>query len=167
MELTDENYPYRHQLFCAECGYKLNRAVRAGRVLWECSGKARFSQDFCSGVCVTDDEVRSWLPLSDGGHYIFAVTAKGKITGHGHMPETRVYCKYCGSRLRRLINNSGTVTWICDGLSRKGKAFCKGIRVPDEKLKPLAGLAGNFYIGKEKVNGTESYGYSRKPDRRK
>ena len=193
IELNDENYPYRHQLFCAECGHKLNRAVRAGRVLWECSGKARFSQDFCPGVCVTDDEVRSWLPLSDGGHYVFAITAKGKITGHGYTPEAewkqthrkktrstgapelneenypymnRVYCKYCGSRLRRLINNSGTVTWICDGLSRKGKAFCKGIRVPDEKLKPLAGLAGDFYIGKEKVNGTESYGYSRKPDRR-
>ena len=68
----------------------------------------------------------------------------------------RVFCKYCGSRLRRIVSNAGKVTWIC-----------KGVRVPDEKLKPLATLAGDFYIGKEKVNGTESYGYSRKPDRRK
>lgn len=194
MELTDENYPYRNQLYCAGCGHRLQRAVRAGRVLWECSGKARFTKDFCSGVCVTDDEVRSWQPLSDGGHYVFAVTEKGKITGHSDIPEeeweqthvkkthsagapelneenypymNRVYCKYCGSRLRRIINKNGTVTWLCDGLSRKGKKFCKGIRVPDEKLKPLATLAGDFYIGKENVNGTESYGYSRKPDQRK
>ena len=75
-------------------------------------------------------------------------------------------CKYCGSRLRRLINKNNTVTWICDGLSRQGKSFCIGIRVPDEKLKPLSDLSGNFYIGKETVNGTESYGYSRKPDQR-
>ena len=79
----------------------------------------------------------------------------------------RVFCKYCGSRLRRLINKNSTVTWICDGLSRNGKAYCKGIRVPDDKLKPLADLSGIFYIGKEIVNGTESYGYSRKPDQRK
>ncbi|MBQ4434687.1 MAG: recombinase family protein [Clostridia bacterium] len=196
MELNDENYPYRHQLFCSECGHRLQRAVRAGRVLWECSGKARFSQDFCAGVTVTDDEVRSWLPLADGGHYVSATVEKGKITGHAHEPEAewekthrrknrsaaglapelteenypymnRVFCKYCGSRLRRIVSNAGKVTWLCDGLSRQGKQFCKGIRVPDEKLKPLAGLAGDFYIGKEKVNGTEGYGYSRKPDRRK
>lgn len=76
-----------------------------------------------------------------------------------------IFCKYCGSRLRRLINKNGTITWICDGLSRKGKSFCKGIRVPDEKLKPLAKVSGDFYIGKERVNGTgERFGYSRRPD---
>ena len=123
---------------------------------------------------------------------MFAVIEKGKVTGHGHTPEAewkaahqkktrsagapelneenypymnRVYCKYCGSRLRRIISNAGKVTWICNGLSRQGKQFCKGVRVPDEKLKPLANLAGDFYIGKEKVNGKESYGYSRKSDR--
>jgi len=75
-----------------------------------------------------------------------------------------IYCKYCGSHLRRLINKNGTVTWICAGLSRRGKAFCKGVRVPDEKLKPLAKLNGNFFIGKEIVNGKESFGYARKAD---
>lgn len=191
-ELTDENYPYRHQLFCADCGHRLSRSVRAGRVLWECSGKARFSQDFCSGVSVTDDEVRLWLPL-DGPQYVFATIEKGKTTGHDHMPEAewekehrkknhittapelneenypymnRIFCKYCGSRLRRIITNAGKVTWICDGLSRQGKKFCKGIRVPDEKLTALRGVDFDVYIGKERVNGTESYGYSRKPDKK-
>lgn len=194
MELTDENYPYRDQLFCAGCGHRLQRAVRAGRVLWECSGKSRFSKDFCSGVAVTDDEVRSWLPLAEGGHYVSAVREKGRITHHEHMREeewkrthdrkahattvpelteenypymNRVYCKYCGSRLRRIISNAGKVTWICNGLSRNGKKFCKGVRVPDEKLAALRNVDYDVFIGKEKVNGTESYGYSRKPDRRK
>ena len=193
MELTDGNYPYRHHLFCAECGHRLTRSVRAGRVLWECNGKTRFTQDFCTGVSVTDDEVRSWLPL-DGPQYVFATVEKGKITGHGHMPESewrkdhskkthttkapelneenypymnRIYCKYCGSRLRRIITNAGKVTWICDGLSRQGKKFCKGIRVPDEKVAALREIDFDVFIGKEKVNGTESFGYSRKPDKKR
>jgi hypothetical protein len=131
------------------------------------------------------------LPL-DGPVYISPAIIRGKVMGHTFSPEdewgkhhskknhvvgvpdlteqnypymNHIFCKYCGTRLRRLINNNGTITWICDGLSRKGKSFCKGIRVPDIKLKPLAKLAGDFYIGKENVNGKESYGYSRKPDR--
>ena len=191
MELTDENYPYRHSLYCATCGHQLNRAIRAGRVLWECSGKTKFSKSFCNGVSVTDDEVRSWLPILEP-IFISDVVEKGVVKGHHFTPETewkqthkkkvhkqnvpdlneenytymnRVFCKYCGSRLRRIINKDGTVTWICNGLSRLGKAFCKGIRVPDEKLKPLSNLSGNFYIGKELVHGKESYGYSRKPDK--
>lgn len=188
--LTDENYPYRNLLFCSECGHRLSRAIRAGRVLWECSGKTRFSKTFCSGVSVTDDEVREWLPL-EGSVYITRIIQRGKVLGHTFMSEeewarthqkrerdtvvpdltedncpymNRIFCKYCGSRLRRLINKNGTVTWICDGMSRKGKSFCKGIRVPDEKLRPLTALDGNFYIGKETVRGKESYGYTRKPD---
>ena len=191
LPLNDQNYPYRHSLYCAECGHRLSRAVRAGRVLWECSGKTKFSREFCTGVSVTDDEVRSWLPISDS-IYISDVVEKGVVKEHSDTPEAewrlihqekthnqkvpelteenfpymnRIFCKYCGSRLRRIINKDGTVTWICNGLSRLGKAFCKGIRVPDEKLKPLSNLSGNFYIGKELVHGKESYGYSRKPDK--
>lgn len=190
LPLTDENYPYREQLFCSECGHRLSRAIRAGRVLWECSGKTKYSQSFCSGVSVTDDEVRSWLPL-DGPIYISPTIIRGKAMGHTFSPEdewtrthhkkerevlvpelteenypymNHIYCKYCGSRLRRLINKNGTVTWICDGLRRKGKAYCKGVRVPDEKLKPLVRLNGDFFIGKEIVDGRERLGYARKAD---
>jgi len=193
LPLNDENYPYRHSLFCAGCGHRLNRAIRAGRVLWECNGKSRWGKDFCDGVSVTDDEVRSWLPITEP-IYVSEIVEKGVVQSHTFKTETkwgkdhskkehttvapdlneenypymnRIFCKYCGSRLRRIISNAGKVTWICDGLSRQGKSFCKGIRVPDEKLKPLSELGGNFYIGKEKVNGTESYGYSRKPDEKK
>ena len=77
----------------------------------------------------------------------------------------RIFCKYCGSRLRRIIARNGSVWWICDLLSRKGKAFCKGIRVPDEKLLSLCSINFPVYIGKEaQINGEEAYGYSTKPD---
>lgn len=190
LPLTDENYPYRHALFCARCGHKLNRAVRAGRVLWECSGKAKWSKGFCSGVSATDDEVRSQnisAPV-----YISPIIEKGVVQGHRFVPVdvwsmdhqkkahkttapalteenypymNRIYCKYCGSRLRRLINKDGSITWICNGMSRHGKAFCRGVRVPDEKLNPLKNIHNNVYIGKETINGKECYGYSRKADR--
>ena len=192
LPLTDENYPYRHSLFCSRCGHRLNRAVRAGRILWECNGKSRWGKEFCDGVCVTDDEVRSrgiTEPV-----YVGEVVEKGVVQGHSFIAEdewgkehtkkihitdapdlteenypymNRIFCKYCGSRLRRLINNNGSVTWICDNFSRNGKKYCKGIRVPDVKLKPLSDLGGYFYVGKEKVDGKESYGYSRKPDEKK
>lgn len=205
MALTDENYPYRDIVFCAECGHRLSRAVRAGRVLWECNGKLRFSQSFCSGVTITDDEVREKLsstfftsstqdacpvkPLTPV--YVAPVISKGKVVDHSFSSEENwkkthvkkqhitaapeltlenypykdaIFCKYCGSKLRRIISNAGKVIWICDGLSRQGKAFCKGIRVPDEKLKPLSKLTGPFFIGKELVNGAETFGYARRAD---
>lgn len=79
----------------------------------------------------------------------------------------RIFCKYCGSRLRRIIARNRSVWWICNGLSRKGKSFCKGVRVPDEKLFPLQTHTTHAYIGKEIINGKETYGYSTQPDRRK
>ena len=187
LPLNDENYPYRHQLFCAQCGHRLIRAVRAGRVLWECNGKTRYGKEFCRGVSVTDDEVREWLPLEPGCHYVSEIREKGVVTGHEHVREeerekkahrisvpelteenypymNRIFCKYCGSRLRRIITNAGKVIWICNGSSRQGKDFCKGIRVPDEVLAPLKDKSGDFYIGKESVGGVERFGYARKKD---
>ena len=138
MALTDENYPYKDLLFCAECGHRLSRAVRAGRVLWECNGKLRFSQSFCSGVTVTDDEVKGFLPLSEQ-IYISPVIDRGKVVGHSFSSEKEwsathvkkqhitaapeltlenypykdaIFCKYCGSKLRRIISNAGKVIWI-------------------------------------------------------
>ena len=76
----------------------------------------------------------------------------------------RIFCKYCGSRLRRIIARNRSVWWICNGCSRKGKSFCKGIRVPDEKLYSLRNISISAYIGKEFIDGKETYGYSTEPD---
>jgi hypothetical protein len=162
-----------------------------GRVLWECNGKTRFGKAFCSGVSVTDDEVRAWLPITED-HYVIACVDKGVVSGHDWIPGdewkktnqkkkhvisvpelteenypymNRLFCRYCGSRLRRIISNAGKVFWVCNAVSRGGKQFCKGVRVPDEKLKPLRDVNFDAYIGKEIVNGKENYGYSRKPEK--
>ena len=190
VELTYENYPYRNHLYCAGCGHRLIRSVRAGRVLWECDGKRRFTKGFCEGVCITDDEVREWEPIEDD-IYISEITVKGKVIGHvfvdggewnrshrkkihvSAVPEltesnypymNRIFCKYCGSRLRRIINKNNTVTWICDELSRKGRKGCRGVRIPDEKLQALRGIDYAVYIGKETIDGVERFGYARKMD---
>lgn len=56
--------------------------------------------------------------------------------------------------------------WICNTISRYGKSACRGVRVPDEMLQPLRDYPGLVYIGKEKIDGKECYGYSRKPDQK-
>ena len=186
-ELTNQNYPYRNHLYCAGCGHRLIRSVRAGRVLWECDGKRRFTKEFCEGVCITDDEVREWEPIEDD-IYISEIREKGKVLGHEFVdgeewnqnhhkkihissaPElneenypymNRIFCKYCGSRLRRIINKNNTVTWICDELSRKGRKGCRGVRIPDEKLQALRGIDYAVYIGKETIDGVTKFGYQR------
>ena len=125
LPLTIQNYPYKDLLFCAKCGHRLNRAVRAGRVLWECNGKTRFSKSFCEGITVTDDEVKAFLPISEP-IYISPVIDRGKTVGHTFQVESEwsathskkkhissapaltlenypykdsIYCKYCGSKI--------------------------------------------------------------------
>ena len=89
---------------------------------------------------------------------------KPPLTLANYPYKDRIFCKYCGSRLRRIIARNHSVWWICNGLSRKGKAFCKGVRIPDEKLSPLRNVSFSAYIGKELIDGKETYGYSSKPD---
>ena len=89
---------------------------------------------------------------------------KQTLTIANYPYKDRIFCKYCGSRLRRIIARNHSVWWICNGLSRKGKAFCKGVRIPDERLSPLRNIGFSAYIGKELIDGKETYGYSPKPD---
>ena len=89
---------------------------------------------------------------------------KPPLTLANYPYKDRIFCKYCGSRLRRIIARNHSVWWICNGLSRKGKAFCKGVRIPDEKLSPLRNIRFSAYIGKELIDGKETYGYSSEPD---
>ena len=89
---------------------------------------------------------------------------KPPLTLTNYPYKDRIFCKYCGSRLRRIIARNHSVWWICNGLSRKGKAFCKGVRIPDERLSPLRNISFSAYIGKELIDGKETYGYSPKPD---
>ncbi|MCH4013793.1 MAG: recombinase family protein [Solobacterium sp.] len=187
-----DTLPYRHQLFCAKCGHRLMRSYTGGKNRWVCSGKERFSSDFCSGVSIPDEVVKSWGDFPED-RYISETTDRGRVTGFTyedgdtwHKSHTRkrhvtqapalteenypykdrVYCKYCGGRLRRIIGNNGSVFWICNTMSRYGKDVCKGVRVPDEMLQSLRDYPGIVYIGKENIDGKERYGYSRQPDKK-
>lgn len=192
-DLNNENYPYRHKLFCAKCGYPLQRVYMGGKYKWACQGKLRFTNKFCPSISVPDEEVRTWGEI-DENTYVAAKIDRGRVVGFDHESENewkkhhtkkrhhsnapaltienypykdRIFCKYCGSRLRRIIANNGRVWWICDNFSRNGKTACKGIRVPDDKLQSLRHDPQIVYIGKEIINGKEYYGYSSKPDTKK
>ena len=187
-----DNFPYKDQLYCAKCGHRLMRSYTGGKNRWICSGKEKFTGSFCSGVSIPDELVRSWGAFSED-RYITETTDRGRVTvftyedsiswhrnhtekRHSHnAPELseenypykdRIFCKYCGGKLRRIIANNGSVKWICNNSSRYGKAICKGVRVPDEMLQSLRDYPGIVYIGKEIIDGKECYGYSRKPDQK-
>ena len=61
-DLDENTYPYMHQIFCAECGFPLYRRVysNGNRVSWGCSGRNRYTKEFCSGVNVPDCVIRDW-----------------------------------------------------------------------------------------------------------
>jgi hypothetical protein len=164
-----------------------------GKYKWACQGKLRFTNKFCPSISVPDEVVRTWGEI-DENTYVAAKIDRGRVVGFDHESENewkkhhtkkrhhsnapaltienypykdRIFCKYCGSRLRRIIANNGKVWWICDNFSRNGKSACKGIRVPDDKLQSLRHDPQIVYIGKEIINGKEYYGYSSKPDTKK
>ncbi len=61
-EATEENYPYMKKLHCAICGYRLTRHTNTKnqKVFWICSGKKHKGKEFCEGVRVPDEVIRSW-----------------------------------------------------------------------------------------------------------
>lgn len=185
-------YAYKDHLFCAQCGRRLEHIYTNGKNSWKCSGKLRFTDTFCAGIIIPDEELKAWKPI-DGDIYISSKTDRGRVVEYNYekkeewekthkgkvhakmVPELneenypykdRIFCKYCGAKLRRIMSGTGRVWWICNTMSRNGKEACPGIRIPDEKLAPLRDTDKTVYIGKEIINGKECYGYSRKPDKR-
>ena len=106
------------------------------------------------------EEVKGWGDFSED-RYISETTDRGRVAGFtyedgkswnkGHTKKRhsyhapaltvenysykdRIFCKYCGGRLRRILGHQRYVFWICNTMSRYGKDVCKGVRVPDEML---------------------------------
>ena len=48
--------------------------------------------------------------------------------------------------------------------AEKEKLFAKGSAYQMKKLSPLRNIRFSAYIGKELIDGKETYGYSSKPD---
>lgn len=61
VELNEVNFPYYKKIYCKKCGSRLVRLIQGnGNVLWICNGWKRKGKDFCSGIRISDKEIRSW-----------------------------------------------------------------------------------------------------------
>lgn len=164
-DLTADRYPYKDQLFCAECGHPLYRRIysNGNRICWCCSGMRRYNKKFCSGINVPDSVVREWgnLPGSiyirkeedDLGKSTFKYvrettwkknhqrkdgdvsTRVPELNAENYPYYKKIYCAKCGGRLVRQVSPNNSVHWVCNTRKRKGKDMCPGVRVPDVVIR--------------------------------
>ena len=150
--LDEETYPYKKQLFCAECGFPLYRRVysNGNRVSWICSGEMRYLKKFCAGISVPDSIIRGWGELP-GNVYIRSekdqlgrttfryvrektwardhkrkepVVSAPELTTENYPYKEHIFCAGCGSKLTRSIGKHGDTIWTCNGRKHKSRAFC-------------------------------------------
>lgn len=191
--LDEETYPYKNQLFCAECGFPLYRRVysNGNRVSWICSGEMRYLKKFCAGISVPDSIIRGWGELP-GNIYIRSekdqigrttfryirektwardhkrkepVVSAPELTTENYPYKDHIFCAGCGSKLTRSIGKHGDTLWTCNGRKHKGRAFCEGIRIPDDEIRGWGEIKHDIFISrKEDKHGQRSYSYSRQKD---
>ena len=191
--LDEETYPYKKQLFCAECGFPLYRRVysNGNRVSWICSGEMRYLKKFCAGISVPDSIIRGWGELP-GNVYIRSekdqlgrttfryvrektwardhkrkepVVSAPELTTENYPFKEHIFCAGCGSKLTRSIGKHGDTIWTCNGRKHKGRAFCEGIRIPDDVIRGWGEIKHDIFISrKEDKHGQRSYSYSRQKD---
>ena len=189
--LDQETYPYKNQIFCAECGSPLYRRVysNGNRVNWGCSGQKRHTKSFCIGINVPDCVIRGWgdIPgnifirkeVDDLGKETYKYVREStwrkshrkkepvknapSITEENYPYKKYLHCAECGSVLTRHIQGTNKkVVWICSRYKRKGKAFCSGVRVPDEVVRRAsAKITQDIYIRKGSGHGETGYSYTR------
>ena len=192
-ELNEETYPYKNQLFCAECGFPLYRRVysNGNRVSWICSGEMRYLKKFCAGISVPDSVIREWGELP-GSIFIWSDTDQlGKttfryvrektwlrdhqkkepsvlapeLTVENYPYKDHIFCAQCGSKLTRVIGKHGDTVWICNGKKHKGSDFCDGIRISDDVIRGWGEIKKDIFIRmKEDRHGQRSYSYTRHKD---
>ena len=193
-DLNEETYPYKNQLFCAECGFPLYRRVysNGNRVSWICSGQVRYLKKFCTGISVPDSVIRGWGELPGNIFIQKGTDTLGKVTYKYHRESTwkryhkkkspelsapelsadnypykdHIFCAKCGSKLTRIVQHSnGHMFWLCNGNKHKGSDFCDGLRVPDEVIREWGSTTIDIFISiKEGRHGQRSYSYSRHKD---
>lgn len=191
--LDEETYPYKNQLFCAECGFPLYRRVysNGNRVSWICSGEMRYLKKFCAGISVPDSIIRGWGELP-GNIYIRSekdqigrttfryirektwardhkrkepVVSAPELTTENYPYKEHIFCAGCGSKLTRSIGKHGDTIWTCNGRKHKSRAFCEGIRIPDDVIRGWGEIKHDIFISrKEDKHGQRSYSYSRQKD---
>lgn len=130
LELTDDNYPYRNKLYCAECGYKLRRRKSGGekdgyqgKLIWGCGGVKEYGIGFCKGVNITDKEIRSWGTIKEK-IYISEDTDKlGKVS-HSYVDEET----WMNNHTRKLPQKMPALS--LENYPFLGKVYCKKCGMP-------------------------------------
>ncbi|TCL60585.1 DNA invertase Pin-like site-specific DNA recombinase [Kineothrix alysoides] len=192
-DFSEENYPYRNKIFCAECGQPLYHRIysNGNRLCWDCSGVKRYGKKYCKGINVPDSVIREWnfdenifIKVADRSKGVkqFSYTKESSWRRRNKQKEyittappctqdnypyiSKIHCAICGSKLTRHIQKGNKVIWICGGYKRKGKAFCEGVRVPDSVIRRFD-ITTDVYISERKdKHGKKHYGYSgKKPGR--
>ncbi len=176
------------QMYCGHCGHKLTfgKNQDGTRMHWSCYLKTKLGSEFCPGVHITDTVVREWLPIK-GRIYVTSDTdERGKkvwnyendkkwhrkhvekeipkreypaLNTENYPYMNNLYCDLCGSKLIRFISNSKP-TWICYGKYKKGKEYCPGVIIPDEKVRSLGSIDNDIYIKEERHGNKKSYSYT-------
>ena len=180
----------KEPIFCAECGHPLYRRVysNGNRVNWGCSGQRRYTKTFCPGINVPDYVIRDWGAIPGNIYIRKEVDKIGKakfkyvrestwkkshkkkenpihnpaITEENYPYKKYLHCAGCGSVLTRHTQGSNKkIFWICSGYKHKGKAFCSGVRVPDDVVRRAAAkITQNIYIRKGNEHGETGYSYT-------
>jgi len=192
-DLNEDTYPYKNQLFCAECGFPLYRRVysNGNRVSWICSGEMRYLKKFCAGISVPDSVIRDWGELPGNIYIRSDIDPLGKrsfryvkektwardhqkkepidtvpeLTIENYPYKDHIFCAKCGSKLTRSKGKHGDVTWVCNGRKHKGSSFCEGVRIPDDVIRGWGEIKHDIYLKrKDNKHGQRSYSYSRHKD---
>lgn len=190
--LTEENYPYIHKLHCAKCGGVLHgqKTKSGAQYSFSCGRRNRQGKGFCSGVSVPQKVIESWGEI-DGNIYISFDPDKPLHKQHSYVKEStwkknhtkkklpllpaynvenypyyrRVYCAECGHLLTRSRRYDGLVEFICNGMTSRGKSYCKGVRVPEEVLNRLPEWDGFYWIKEDRKNEEKHYSYTCKEEK--
>ena len=190
--LNEVTYPYMNQIFCAECGFPLQRRVysHGNRVCWICGGQQRYHKKFCNGVNVPDSVIRNWGRLP-GNIYIRKETddlgkasfkyvrestwkkdherkwpesIRRKLAAEPNPYRDHFFCARCGAKLTREVKR-GHLIWRCSAQKEKGREFCSGVSVPDDVIRGWGRIKNNIFIEMEVDQyGQRYYFYSSQKD---
>jgi len=188
-DTTNENYPYKGKIFCAECGQPLYPRIysKGHRLNWGCSGRKRYGSSYCEGINVLDTVLHDWQ--IDGNIYIYEKTAERGLREYAFYKESywkrshkkkeppvlahelndenypyrfKIHCALCGSRLTRHVNTkSGRVTWMCNRYKHHGPDQCPGMRIFDDEIRKWMPIEADIYITERRTpDGKKYHSYS-------
>ncbi len=86
--------------------------------------------------------------------------AEGSVIGGEYPYKDFLFCAECGHPLyARIYSNGNRLNWGCSGQKRYGKAFCRGVNVPDGTARSWDLSAKAYVYEKTAERGFREYGF--------